>query len=52
MGLPHPDEDKHKAPTSTQPLPLSLQDVPDACVPTLMITLFGWKNSLGANRQQ
>ncbi len=41
------DEDKHKAPTSTLPHPLSLQDEDswDASVPTITITLFGWQNS-------
>ncbi len=29
----YPDEDKHKAPSSAQPRPLSLQDARDACVP-------------------
>jgi len=57
---PHPDEDKHKAPASTQPLPLSLQDagallLPDSVVKIhqdtggrfLIITPFGCQNSSG-----
>jgi len=35
------NQDKHKAPTSTQPHPLSLQDAEDISVPMSTITPFG-----------
>jgi len=41
-------EDKHKASTLLRIRPLSLQNAGDARVPMGVITLFDWKNSLGA----
>ncbi len=41
-------EDKHQAPTHLRIRPLSLQNAGDASVPMGVITLFDWKNSLGA----
>jgi len=41
-------QDKHQAPTHLRIRPLSLQNAGDACVPMGVITLFDWKNSLGA----
>jgi len=39
---------EHKAPTHLRIRPLSLQNAGDACVRMGVITLFDWKNSLGA----
>ena len=36
-GWSHPNEDKHKAPSSTLPRPLSLQDAGDASVPMVQL---------------
>src|SRR5712692_4830191 len=43
----HPAPDKHKAPSSALPHPLSLQDAGAASVPTRMIPLFGCQKSSG-----
>ena len=64
----HPHEDKHKAPSSPPPRPLSLQDAGrtfpkfgsapfirtpgDAHVPMGVMTLFDWKNSSGQERRR
>ena len=45
-------EDKHKAPTHLRIRPLSLQNAGAASVPMGVMTLFDWKNSLGASAKR
>ncbi len=44
--------DKHKAPTHLRIRPLSLQNAGAARIPMGVMTLFDWKNSLGASAKR